>query len=42
MMLAEVRVPEYYGKSYKPSMIVNYDSRVIPDLKIPHIMSLES
>ena len=23
------------------SIIVNYDSRVVPDLKIPHIMTLE-
>ena len=30
------------GQSYKASMIVNYDSRVIPDLKIPHIPTLES
>ena len=29
------------GQSYKASMIVIYDSRVIPDLKIPHIMTLE-
>ena len=25
------------GQSYKASTIVNYDSRVVPDLKIPHI-----
>ena len=25
------------GQSYKGSTIVNYDSRVVPDLKIPHI-----
>ena len=30
------------GKSYKASMIVIYDSRVVSDLKIPHIMTLES
>ena len=30
------------GQFYKASMIVMYDSRVIPDLKIPHIMTLES
>ena len=30
------------GQSYKASMIVIYDSRVIPDLKIPHITTLES
>ena len=30
------------GQSYKHFTIVNYDSRVIPDLKLPHIMTLES
>ena len=30
------------GQSGKGSTIVNYDSRVVPDLKIPHIMTLES
>ena len=30
------------GQSYKASTIVIYDSRVIPDLKIPHITTLES
>ena len=30
------------GQSYKHFTIVNYDSRVIPDLKIPHISTLES
>ena len=30
------------GKSYKASTIVIYDSRVIPDLKIPYITTLES
>ena len=29
------------GQSYKHFTLVNYDSRGIPDLKIPHIMSLE-
>ena len=29
-------------QSYKASTIVNYDSRVVPELKIPHIMTLES
>ena len=28
------------GQSYKGSTIVNYDSRVVPDLKIPQIMTL--
>ena len=30
------------GLSYKASTIVMYDSRVVPDLKIPHITTLES
>ena len=30
------------GQSYKTSTIVIYDSRVVPDWKIPHIMTLES
>ena len=30
------------GQSYKASTIVNYDSRVVPDWKIPHITILES
>ena len=29
-------------QSYKHFMLVNYDSRVVPDMKIPHIMTLES
>ena len=29
------------GQSYKGSTIVNYDSRVVSDLKIPHITTLE-
>ena len=33
---------ESSGQSYKDSTIVNYDSRVVPDLKIPHITTLES
>ena len=28
------------GKSYKTSTILIYDSRVVPDLKIPHITTL--
>ena len=28
------------GQSYKGSTIVNYDSKVLIDLKIPHIMTL--
>ena len=30
------------GQSYKAPMIVIYDSRVVPDLKLPHIMARES
>ena len=30
------------GQSYKHFTIVNYDSRVVPDWKIPHITTLES
>ena len=30
------------SQSYKASMIVIYDSRVVPDLKIPHISTLDS
>ena len=30
------------GQSYKASMIVDYNSRVVPDWKIPHITTLES
>ena len=30
------------GQSYKASTIVIYDSTVVPDLKIPHITTLES
>ena len=29
------------GQSYKASTLVIYDSRVVPDLKIPHITTLE-
>ena len=29
------------GQSYKASTIVIYASRVVPDLKIPHITTLE-
>ena len=30
------------GQSYKHFTIVNCDSRVIPDFKIPHVTTLES
>ena len=33
---------EHSGQSYKASTIVIYDSRVVPDLKIPHITTPES
>ena len=30
-----------YGQSYKGSTIINYDSRVVSDLKIPHFTTQE-
>ena len=30
------------GQSYKHFMLINYDSRGVPDWKIPHITTLES
>ena len=30
------------GQSYKHFTLINFDSRVIPDWKIPHITNLES
>ena len=30
------------GQSYKHFMLVNYNSRVVPDWKLPDIMTLES
>ena len=30
------------SQSYKASTIINYNSRVVPDWKIPHILTLES
>ena len=30
------------GQSYKHFMIKNYDSRGLPDMKIAHIMTLDS
>ena len=42
IILAECIVTDHFcGQSYKASTIVIYDSRVVPDLKIPHIMILE-
>ena len=32
---------DYCGQSYKHFTIINYDSRVVPDLKLPHITTLE-
>ena len=32
----------YCGQSYTHFTIVNYDSTVVPDLKVPHIITLES
>ena len=40
--VSKVVASETSGQSYKASMIVNYDSRVVPYLKIPHITTLES
>ena len=36
------RIRATSGQSYKASMIIIYDSRVIPDLKIPHTTTLDS
>ena len=36
------RLLETCGQSYKSSMIVIYDSRVVHDLKIPHLTTLDS
>ena len=33
---------KYSGQSYKAFTIVIYDSRVVPDLKIPYITTLDS
>ena len=33
---------ETCGQSYKSPTIVIYDSRVVPDLKLPHITTIES
>ena len=38
----KLRLQDFSGQSYKAYMIVNYDFRVEPDLKIPHITTLES
>ena len=32
----------FSGQSYKASTIIIYASRVVPDLKLPHITTLES
>ena len=31
----------FSGQSYKEFTLINYDSRVVPDWKIPHITTLE-
>ena len=36
-----IQTSDLCGQSYKASTIVIYDSRVIPDLKIPHFTTLE-
>ena len=38
----KLRLQDFSGQSYKAYTIVNYDFRVLPDLKIPHITTLES
>ena len=38
----DVAISVSSGQSYKASTIVIYDSRVVPDLKIPHITTLDS
>ena len=40
--LSKCVLPYNSGQSYKGSTIVNYNSRVVPDLKIPYITTLES
>ena len=37
-----IQTADLCGQSYKHFTLVNYDSRVVPDLKIPHITTLES
>ena len=39
---SRIQTSKTCGQSYKASTIVNYYSRVVPDLKIPHITTLES
>ena len=48
--LAPPSIPDFLGKlclnlacvqSYKASMLVIYNPRVVPDLKIPHITTLD-
>ena len=42
LTLNGIRSVDACGKSYKHFMLINYDSRVVPDWKIPHITTLES
>ena len=35
-------ISSHCGQSYKASTIIIYNARVVPDLKIPHIMTLDS
>ena len=37
-----IQTADLCGQSYKHITLVNYDSRVVPDWKIPHIKTLES
>ena len=39
---ATISEPITCGQSYKHFTVVNYDSTVVPDFKIPHITTLES
>ena len=38
----KLRLQDFSGQYYKAYTIINYDFRVVPDLKIPHITTLES
>ena len=42
MLIVAIMDSNFSGQSYKVSTIVNYDSRVVLDLKIPHITTLDS
>ena len=42
MQMMQIQTADICGQSYKAFTIVIYNSRVVSDLKIPHIMTLES